>query len=129
MLTKEEQSNFASSEDPKDKVRIAISIAFYVSSVSTLSYDTQNLALLAAHRWQVAYDFGTIERVYPWIFGLPNDPFGEFERLFGMQGWNPDDIIVDKFANVIPTKDYLDELMAGIDAYKFDRTVSPEEDF
>lgn len=57
------------------------------------------------------------------IFGVGGEYPGEFEQLFGVAGWNDDDIVYDPScgpAEYRPTEAYLDELVEGARVSRFD---------
>lgn len=102
-------------ERPDVRVAIAIDLAMAVSRAAGITPAAQTRCIVAAHRWHEAAADGDHEDGIGCI--LFDEMHGEFAQLFGVPGWNADDVGFDPIAFVAyPTDAYIAELLAGAEA-------------
>jgi hypothetical protein len=111
-------------QTPTVRVTIAVDLAMAVSRMPGITPVALLRCLVAAHRWDVMAGDGAVSAdVDTIIFG---EPHGEFARLFGVAGWNVDDVGFDPdLFEVYPTSEYLEELLAGAEASTLDPHAPP----
>ena len=111
-------------QEPTIRVSIAVDLAMAVSLMRNITHAAQTRCLVAAHRWDVAAGDGVVTAdVDTIVFG---EPHGDFTRLFGVSGWNADDVGFDPdLFEAHPTYAYLEELLAGAEASTMDPHAPP----
>ncbi|MGA1354355.1 MAG: hypothetical protein ACO32I_06235 [Candidatus Limnocylindrus sp.] len=101
-----------------DRIETAIGMARAVRDSEHAPVHARLLAAAAAARWDWAYEdlLSTTSEELPWLF-TDSLGVGDFEKVFGLEGWNDDDVEerTDTFGEAywVPTAAYLAELIEG----------------